>query len=651
MLIGDFNMKKREFVILTSLLAIFIMIVGSIQAGTIQTQKSSLVSQQTTTISFQFSSPSIIVENNEIFVHINEATSYRNVPGEPQLPIFTKTIELPFGTQLRDIQCTPDQIIETQLMQKISPVPLPVTELTQQSPVVTDSEVYTENQLFPTDWYSYRLTGGLNKNNILTTFLTIQVNPVRYNPVTNIVESSNTFNFKITYQPQIHPFHPLSDTYDMVIICYDKYASLLQPLVAHKNSHGIQTLLVSLTDIKNGKYFAAEGRDIQEKIKYFIKNAKETWNITYVMLVGNYAQVPIRYSYLATDTGAEYEELRFPSDLYYADIYTANGSFSSWDTDNDGLYAEWPYLHPKEDTVDLVADVYVCRMACMTKTEVKTIVNKIITYENTTAGKDWFNRMVVAGGDTYNDLSYGTNYNEGEEVTGAALQVMSQFTPVKIWTSLGNLTTKNIQDQIGQGCGFVFFAGHGSPNMWATHNNGDPWNWTEGFSLTNMVTLRNKNKYPILLVGGCHNSRLDVSLRDIIRGLLEEKLHYFASNPNDYGSFWLYNWVPECWSWMTIRVQGGAIASLGSSGYGCDEIGDGNHDGIPDCTQYFDGWLELEFFRLYNQQNMTFLGQAYYQAVSGYVQNFPVDTNRYDAKVIQTHILLGDPSLKIGGYQ
>jgi hypothetical protein len=138
---------------------------------------------------------------------------------------------------------------------------------------------------------------------------------------------------------------------------------------------------------------------------------------------------------------------------------------------------------------------------------------------------------------------------------------------------------------------------------------------------------------------------------NIIKGFLKEKFHYFSSDPTDWGSFWKYNWVPECWSWVFVKSQGGAIASLGSSGYGCDEVGDGNHDGIPDCTQYYDGWLELEFFRLYNQDNITMLGQTYYNAVTGYINNFPVDTNRYDAKVIQTHILLGDPSLKIGGYQ
>jgi hypothetical protein len=644
-------MKKREFILLTSILTIFIMVIGGIQAGSVQTLKSIGSETESRSYSFHFSPPSLLLEKGELSLQINEATGYRNIPGEPQLPILVKTFEFPFGTQITDIRCTTDGINEIQLMQRIAPVLQPVGAPLQNQQKFTNPEIYTTNQFFPETWYSYRLTGGLNKDNVLTTFLTIQINPVRYNPVSNILQSLDAVTVDVTSLQPNHPFSPLSNAYDLIIISYDKYAPLLQPLVNHKNSHGIRTLLVPLKDISSGTYFPAQGRDIQEKIKYFIKNAKESWNITYVMLVGNYAQVPIRNSYLATDTGSEYEELQFPSDLYYADLYNATGGFCSWDTDNDGLYAEWPYMHQKEDVVDLVPDVYVGRLACMFKSEVKIMVDKIITYENTTAGTEWFHRMVVAGGDTYDkSIEGGTDYNEGEAVTGKALEIMSQFTPIKIWASLGNLTTKNLHDEIGKGCGFLFFAGHGSPNMWATHNNGDYWNWTEGFSLTNMVQLTNKDKYPILLVGGCHNSKLDVGLRDIIRGLLEEKLHYFASNPNDWGSFWKYNWVPECWSWVFVKARGGAIASLGSSGYGCDEVGDGNHDGIPDCTQYYDGWLELEFFHLYNQENITVLGQTYYQAVTGYIQTFPVNTNRYDAKVIQTHILLGDPSLKIGGY-
>ena len=46
--------------------------------------------------------------------------------------------------------------------------------------------------------------------------------------------------------------------------------------------------------------------------------------------------LPVRYSNL--NDGSEGGYL---SDLYFADIYTANGSFSSWDTNGNGIFGEW----------------------------------------------------------------------------------------------------------------------------------------------------------------------------------------------------------------------------------------------------------------------------------------------------------------------
>jgi hypothetical protein len=649
-------MKKKDFIVIISILATLIMVVGSIQAGTIQRNNSKTSNLQTKTMSLQFSQPTIEENDQYATIHLTEATGYRNIPGEPIIPVVMKTIELPFGTTVSDMRCVVTSGSEVRLTQKITPAVQSVPFLTDNL-IVQQSEkpeIYTTNQAFPATWYSYRLTGGLNKENILTTFLTIQINPVRYNPVQNTIQSISSISIDITSEPSSHSFSSLSDAYDMIIICKDSYASLLKPLVAHKNTHGIQTKLILLSDIYAGTYFPAQGKDKQEQIKYFIKNAKETWNITYVMLVGNYAQVPIRYSSLETDTGGEYQELKFVSDLYYADLYTANGSFSSWDTDNDGLYGEWPYpeSHPAEDFVDLVPDVHLGRLACMFRSEVKTIVNKIITYENTAAGTDWFNRMVVIGGDTF-DKSWeeGTDYNEGEVATEKALEYMPQFSPIKLWTSLGNLTSSNMHNAISNGCGFLYFCGHGSPKSWATHNNSDYVNWTGNFKNTDMPKLTNNDKSPIVIVGGCHNSELDTAPKNLLIGLLTEKLHYFQVNSTWLGSYWKYNYALECWSWVFVKVRGGAIASTGSSGYGAVNIGDYNHDNIPDCIQGLDGWFEVEFFRLYNQENITVLGQTYDQVLTGYTQNFPVDTYRYEAKVLETHILLGDPSLQIGGYQ
>ena len=67
-----------------------------------------------------------------------------------------------------------------------------------------------------------------------------------------------------------------SDNYDMIIIAPSSYNPGLEPLIEHKNNREIVTTFVSLDDIYSGTYFEVQGRDNQEKIKYFIKDAIET---------------------------------------------------------------------------------------------------------------------------------------------------------------------------------------------------------------------------------------------------------------------------------------------------------------------------------------------------------------------------------------
>jgi hypothetical protein len=440
----------------------------------------------------------------------------------------------------------------------------------------------------------------------------------------------------------------------MVIICANQYTLILKPLVEHKNNHGIKTVLVPVKDIYKSTYFPLKGKDSSEEIKYFIKDAIENWNITYVMFVGNFQQVPRRLTYLETDTGGLYEELKFATDLYFADIYDGEGNFSSWDTDNDGIYGEWPYpeTHPCEDIVDLVPNVHLGRLACMFKSEVKTLVNKIINYENDAAGSSWFKTMINIGGDTF-DKSWedGTDYNEGEEANKKAIEIMTGFESITIWASLGNLTRDTMINEISKGAGFVYFVGHGSPKSWSTHVNGDYINWTQGIQNKHMPSFKNKDKYPIVIVGGCHNSEFDVRPLNFIRGLLKEGRNFFVLNEKHFGGYYLCAYILECWGWVFVKAQGGAIASIGSVGYGAVSIGDYNHNSIPDCIEGMDGWFETQFFKIYNQDKIDILGQTYSQVITNYVNSFPTDTNRYDCKVVETHELLGDPSLKIGGYE
>jgi hypothetical protein len=118
----------------------------------------------------------------------------------------------------------------------------------------------------------------------------------------------------------------------------------------------------------------------------------EEWGVRYVLLVGGRSSqfqptwyCPVRYVRMVDDWDVEYL-----SDLYFADIYDAGGNFSSWDSDNDGIYGEWYPGETAQDTnIDLIPDVAVGRLPCRSEREVKIMAQKIITYETTVFNQPW----------------------------------------------------------------------------------------------------------------------------------------------------------------------------------------------------------------------------------------------------------------------
>ena len=145
--------------------------------------------------------------------------------------------------------------------------------------------------------------------------------------------------------------------YDLIIISQKDFVEELQPLKNHKENFEISTKIVTLGDIYNGKYFEVNGRDNAEKIKFFIKDAKEYWNTRYVFLVGGKEIIPVRLARLYLITG---NYSYYISDLYYADIYFANGSFCSWDSNADGIFAD-KNKSGYVDKLDLLPDVCIGR--------------------------------------------------------------------------------------------------------------------------------------------------------------------------------------------------------------------------------------------------------------------------------------------------
>ena len=417
----------------------------------------------------------------------------------------------------------------------------------------------------------------------------------------------------------------LEGKYSLLILSPLEFKDLLQPLVEHKERHGIKTILVTLTDVCEGNYFPVRGRDDAEKIKYFIKDAIERWGIKYVMLVGGDKEIPVRY--VNVDDG--YGGHCHISDLYYADIYDGKGEFDDWDSNGNGVFGEWTMF--EKDVLDLYPDVCIGRLACRNREEVGTVVDKIINYEENACGEKWFRKMVVAGGNTFDDGSFGTNFNEGELITEEALKHMKNFSHIKLWVSQGNLRVGSIRREINKGAGFVFFSGHSNSWIWIAYPTGKYSMWAGLLHRTywanwNVPTLSNGNKLPVIVNGGCASCQFNLS--------------------------------KECWGWRLVsKNNGGSIATMGYTSSSYEGIGDIDEDGIPDCIECKGGYLNIQFFKNYGEEGIDILGELWAKSIIDYLNNFPIDWSKgitsdaqKDCQIVQKWILLGDPTLKIGGY-
>jgi len=431
-----------------------------------------------------------------------------------------------------------------------------------------------------------------------------------------------------------------SEIYDLLIITPNEWINDITKLKNHKEKNNLKTKIVTLSEIYDVMYW--EGRDDAEKIKYYIKNAYDNWNIKYVFLIGGIKNqisseeiwwMPVRYIHLVDRWGGmkSYSEEKYLSDLYFADLYYPNGSFSSWDTNNNGIFGEWKENESSIDQMDLVPEVSIGRLPCRNKIELQIMIQKIISYENNKNIDSWFKNMVVVSGDTYTD----NDYFDGEVETQWALDMMPGFNHIKLWTSLETFTgPMDVIKTVNKGCGFLYFAGHSAPTLWGNH---PPYNedvLVKGLNMFTVMLLFNMKKLPVCIIGGCHTSLFNVS----------------------YGhTTWLGGRLKtyECLSWkMTRKIGGGSIATIGNTG-----LGYGEDDKLNPENGGGSGHLNKFFFKSYGIDNKLNLGDCWSNAIETYLDSYPInwEANSYDdttidAKTVTQWILFGDPSLKIGGY-
>jgi hypothetical protein len=633
---GVKNMNK-----ILPIFVVGVLIISGLGAVALHNAHEEIVIKKTD--SFMLSTPTVSEYKEYVSVELAEATSLIMEPGEPVLPKITKVYVLPFTSTVKDVSVKFSEIKEQVLSKEIRPASEPIVD--GEDAVKTEvksSEVYSSYEVYPKSSYTYRTSTGLDgKEHVV--FLTVQCYPVRYSPARNILYYSDVIDIKITYEQPSKPI-TFPNEYDLLIIAPSEFEQTLQPLVDHKNDHNLKTILVTLDEIYAEH---TEGRDDQENIKLYIKDAIEEMGITYVLLVGgmkgqtNEWYLPIRYGHSPSEDA-------YISDLYYSDIYKENGTaFEDWDSNGNNNFAEYGMFN--KDIIDGSPDVYVGRLACRSLDQVTNMINKIINYEKNPADNSWFKKMLLIGGDTYPASPEGF---EAEIDTNLSASHMNGFEIVRLWASLGALTgQEDVEQAINNGAGFIHMAGHANPASLVTFPPYDAekenkiiilamYNLFDPFHVN--PKLNNDEQLPVIVVGGCHNSQFNVSFSNMVRDIKEYGFNgYFFNNPY---KFYYMDWVPKCWSWwLTSKEDGGAIVTMGNTGLGMGLAG-------FDYTTGLDGWLFPRYFYHYGQLGEEHVGMAHSSAITDYVNEFDINKDGEDRQMIQQWALLGDPSLVPGGY-
>jgi hypothetical protein len=608
---------KKLFILI--IVSIFLLNSISIASVQLENDESFIIKN------IEFSKPQIDYSTEYGKILIEESNNVIINPNKPIVPVYKKTYIYPYGTKINEIYFKITSKINKEIIQKNIQYSPNVNPPENQPQKKENNSNYNTDDFYPNKWFDYKISSGLN-NGEKSIILNLIIYPIRFYEDIIYYFTSCEIKIDIDFKDKQTS---LDDDIDLIIIGPEEFSDHLQVYIEHKESYGIKTRLITLESIYDGTYFLVSGRDEAEKVKYFIKNALDNWNISYVLLVGGRKPgiletwyTPVRYVNVFWA-----DENRYMSDLYFADIYDSNYNFSTWDTDNNNIFSEWPSNGFLQDDLDLYPELYIGRWPCRNIFELKIIVDKSIQYENTYTD----NKIVLVGGDNFEDPGF-----EGEIVCDKSIDFLPGFEYEKVYSTEMSVNPENIMNGLGDGALFLHMHGHGNPIKWGTHPPENFEEWEDGLYITDVPWFSN-TEYPITLIGGCHTAMFNVS---------------------NFNRPWTYTWriIPEGLGWWFARkINGGGIAILG---YTCfpvaapgeygDLDGDGNNE--PDCIESGYGYIQLQYLKGYGIEGLETLGECWSYAINQYLNAYKIPSMRWHLHTSEGFVLLGDPSLKIGGY-
>ena len=276
-----------------------------------------------------------------------------------------------------------------------------------------------------------------------------------------------------------------------VIIAPQAFHAVLQDFVKHKQQER-PTALVALEEVLR----QGQGVDDPEKLKRFLFQKWRKERLGFVLLVGDVDLLPVRYMVLDRVTPAAFDYAFYPSDLYYADLARADGSFDDWNAQKDGFHAGYfgevrGEKNKKEpinfDGVDYLPEVAVGRWPVSTVAQTQLMVEKSLRYER--ALKDG-----TKAGARHAAFLHIDGWVDARGWMDGLVRKLPEgwHREKRFFGQTPPPTEVDLVRLLNAGQGLVFHAGHGDAHC-----------WEKCFYLPSLAKLQNADRLPVIFSAGC----------------------------------------------------------------------------------------------------------------------------------------------------
>ena len=431
---------------------------------------------------------SILNENGSFFKVTIPGHTPVSIPGKPELPVFSRLISIPEGseyrvkiTEVKSSRITPSR-------KKIEGILLPVQEgetkqLQQKKPeFLIDRSLYSARGIISSDTVRIEQLGIVRNKKLANLY----ISPVRYNPRSNSLEVITSMKIEIffSYTESVDSKSLVTKSalfdesldkgvlnYDpgdvipgysdkpvkMVIITDTAFRQHLEPFIRWKTQKGFQLQVLYRGEELAGSTYT----QLKDTLTKIYNGATDTDpSPEYLLIIGDVTRIP-------------YYGTGYITDMYYGEF------------DGDG---------------DYIPEMFIGRLPVADTTELKSVVNKLIQYEKFEFADTnrFYSKAIATAG---YDPSYANTMNgQIKYAISNYLTDENNINEHHFYYSPDMDLAENKDSIIlllNKGVSFINYTGHGDAKGWLHLN----------IKVADTAKFTNRNMYPFIISNACQTSK------------------------------------------------------------------------------------------------------------------------------------------------